>query len=789
MTPTAKKIRNILIGIFVAIVAIVATLIIFISPIAKYLIEKYDVKYLGRDIRMDWIYINPFTGYIYIHGLKIYEAGGMDTIFISAKSLSVNFAMLKIFKKTYEIENVTLTEPWGRAIQNHRRFNFNDIIVRFSPKDTIRSTGPPVHFNILNIKVVNGEFHYEERSIPVSYYIKNVNIECPGKRWDNDTMNFKLALQSGPTSGTLNATFNLDVRTLDYSIYAKINKYELNFLQQYLRDLATYGSFTANLDGDVQSQGNFGVKLAIKVKGWLALNDFHYGKVPGDDYLSFDRLMVSIVDVDPLAYSYYIDTIRIDRPFFKYEIYDHMDNISALFGKDMKNIKAAVADDTKFNLVVEIGKYVSDIIKNFIKSYYKVNRLAIYQGNVEFNDFALREQFSIAADPLTLTADSIDKHRRRMNIHFNTAVKPYGQINASLSMDPSNYGTFDLDYSVVKIPVSLFNPFLLSYTSFPLDRGSLDFSGHLNSLDSNINSENHLLILDPRVGHRIRAHDTKWIPMPLIMSIVRERSGAIDYEIPIRGTLRNPKFKLSYVIFDILGNIFTKPPSSAYLFHVKEVQNNVENFLALTWETRQSILRGGQEAFLGKVVKFLRDSPQASITVSPMEYTEKEKEYILFFEAKKKFWKMNRKTNVVTEDDSIDIDRMSVKDSAFVRYLDGMTAGKLLFTIQGKCTNYIGQAIVDEKYAQLMIERHNTFMGFFEGDLANRVKINPGKTIIPFDGFSYYRIDYDGQIPQKLTDAYNEINEINDQKPRRQYLKDRKRNGGLLPEAKLPLSH
>jgi hypothetical protein len=787
MSPKAKKIRNILIGIVIAVIALVALVIIFISPIAKYLIEKYDVKYLGREITMDWIYVNPFTGYINIHGLKIYEAGGKDTIFISAKSLSVNFAMLKMLKKTYEIENVTLTEPWGRCIQNHQGFNFNDIIVRFSPKDTIRRTGPPVHFNILDIKLVNGEFHYEEQSIPVSYYIKNVNIECPGKRWDNDTMHFKVALASGPSNGTLNVVMNMDVRTLDYSIYAKVNKYQLDFLGQYLRDIANYGTFTANLDADVQSKGNFGIKLDVDAKGWLAINKFHYGKVPGDDYLSVEKLYLDLVEVNPHVYNYYIDTIRVDKPYFKYELYDHMDNITALFGKDMKNIKGAVADDTKFNLVIEIGKYVNDIIKNFLKSYYKINRIAIYNGNVRFNDFALREQFSIAADPFTLTADSIDKNRRRMNVHFATGINPYGQINASLSLDPNNYGTFDLNYNVQKIPVTLFNPFLLSYTSFPLDRGSLDFNGYLNVLDSNITSNNHLLILDPRVGKRIKAKDTKWIPMPLIMSIVRERSGVIDYEIPIRGSLKNPKFKLGYVITDIIGNIFTKPPSSVYLFHVKEVQRSVEKFLTLKWETRKSALYTGQEKFIDKMAQFLRESPTASITVTPMEYTNKEKEYILFFEAKKKYWLMTRHLKTVSENDSISIDKMSIKDSLFVRYLDRLVGDTPMFTIQEKCRYYLGEGIVTAKFKQLMTDRQNTFLESFGDDVRQRVKMMPSETVIPFDGFSYYRINYNGEMPPKLLDAYDEINQINDEKPRRQYLKARKENGGILPEAKLPL--
>jgi hypothetical protein len=309
----------------------------------------------------------------------------------------------------------------------------------------------------------------------------------------------------------------------------------------------------------------------------------------------------------------------------------------------------------------------------------------------------------------------------------------------------------------------------------------------MNVLDSNITSDNHLLILDPRVGKRIRAKDTKWIPMPLIMSIVRERSGAIDYEIPIRGSLRDPKFKLAYVIFDIIGNIFTKPPSSAYLFHVKEVQKNVEKFLTLKWETRNFTLHTGQEKFIEKMAKFLRESPTASITVTPMEYTDKEREYILFFEAKKKYWLMERHQKTITEDDSVSIDKMSNKDSLFVRYLDRLVGDTPMFTIQEKCRYYLGEGIVTAKFKQLMADRRNTFMDFFDGDVRQRVKIMPSETVIPFDGFSYYRINYNGEMPPKLLDAYDEINQINDEKPRRQYLKARKENGGILPEAKLPV--
>jgi hypothetical protein len=790
MNNKVKKVRNILIGITVSIIALVAIVIIFISPITKYLIQKYDVKYLGREITLDWVYVNPFTGYAHISNLKVYEAGGMDTVFFSSEGASVNFAMMKMLKKTYEIENVTLTMPWGRIVQDRRSLNFDDIIERFTPKKdstiTIKINKEPVHFNILDIKLVDGEFHYEERSIPISYYIKNVNITSTGKWWNIDSMPIQVALKSGPSGGDIKGLMDIDFRTLDYNFVAQIHDYDLKFLEQYLRDITNYGTFSAHLDGDIKAKGNFKIKLAVEAKGWLAVNNFHFGRVKGDDYLSFDKLFLKMVDLNPRAYSYYVDTLTIEKPYFKYELYDHMDNVTALFGKDLKNIKSAVNDKGRFNLVIEIGKYVNDIIKNFIQSYYKVNHLGIIRGDLRFNDFALREQFSIAATPMTLTADSIDKNNKRINAYFATGINPYGAITVSISLNPNNYGTFNLNYKIDKVPVSLFNPYLISYTSFPLDRGSLDFNGHLNVIDSNISSENHLLIVDPRVGKRIKAKDTKWIPMPLIMSIVRERSGVIDYSIPIVGSLRDPKFKLKYVILNIIGNIFVKPPSSAYLYHVVETERTVEKYQTLKWETRKITLRAGQEAFMKKIAKFLRESPDASIKVSPMEYTTKEKEYIVFFEAKKKYWMTTRKLQSISEDDSVDIDRMSNKDSLFMSYLDRFGGDTMMFTIQEKCRYYVGESIISKQFTQLMRDRQSTFMSFFDGDVKSRVAIDAEQTVVPFNGFSYYKIEYKEQIPPKLMDAYYEMTDINDEKPRKQYLKARKQNESSLPTSYLP---
>ncbi|MBP8193510.1 MAG: hypothetical protein KAX69_07885, partial [Chitinophagales bacterium] len=176
-----------------------------------------------------------------------------------------------------------------------------------------------------------------------------------------------------------------------------------------------------------------------------------------------------------------------------------------------------------------------------------------------------------------------------------------------------------------------------------------------------------------------------------------------------------------------------------------------------------------------KIADFLKGTPNASITVQPMMYTDKEKEYILFYEAKKKYYRMIH-GNSFTSDDSAAVEKMSNKDSSFFHYLN-KRYGNDVFTIQQKCLNFAGAAIVNEKYTQLIKNREKMFRQYFiDNGTSGRVRIAAVQSTIPFNGFSFYKIEYKGELPKSLLKAYEEIGELDEKAPREKYKKLRKRN-------------
>lgn len=755
-------------------------ILLLVVPVAsfltKYLIQKYDVEYTGREITLDWAYVNPYTGYMHLDDLVICEEKS-DQVFISMDGLSANMAMLKLFSKTYEIEYIELAKPYVNVIEKKENFNFTDLIKTFTPDSTKTKPDKKVRFSMLNIKIIDGEFHYDERPTPVNYYVEKVNIYSEGFRYDVDTMHYQYSFSSGVGTGELAGDFIMNHSNQDFKLDVKVDSFDLEVVNQYIKDLTNYGVLAAKLDADIKSSGNFKSVDSTTTVGNVKVCDFHFGK-KSEDFASFEELAIDIIELSPKKFIYHFDSILLKKPFVRYEKYDTLDNFQTMFGKGGKNVANANANPNKFNLVIATAKFIGKLSKNLLSSHYKVDRLAISEGDFQFSDFSQGEKFHIASHPFYLMADSLDKEKERIKVKVKSSIQPHGEFWVALSMNPQDSSYFDLDYRFHTIPLSMFNPYIKKYTSFPLDRGSLEFTGNWHVRAGDINSNNHLIIIDPRTSKRVRNKDTQWIPIPLAMAVLKERGNVIDYEIPITGNINNPNFNFWDVILDLIKNIFVKPATLPYAMEVNSVERKLEKSLSMQWGMEEHKLSETQNKFIEKMIEFLEDNPEAYITVEPKHHEVKEKEFILLFEAKKRFFldKHNMKSDAFTEKDSIKVQKMSIKDVDFVAYLDAQVESDILFTAQHKASHIIEQSWVNNRYQELLNARKASFLSLFkEENLADRVKFLENKNVVPYNWFSFYEITYEGDFPDYLREAHNDMNELDDLSPREQYKNKREK--------------
>ena len=109
-----------------------------------------------------------------------------------------------------------------------------------------------------------------------------------------------------------------------------IHKFDLQILEQYLKDISSFGTFSANFDADIKAMGNLNEAERVTTSGFLAINDFHIGKNRDNDYASFDKLAVAINEISRQHRKFLFDSVLLTCPYLKYERYDYLDNLQLL---------------------------------------------------------------------------------------------------------------------------------------------------------------------------------------------------------------------------------------------------------------------------------------------------------------------------------------------------------------------------------------------------------------------------------------------------------------------------
>ena len=127
------------------------------------------------------------------------------------------------------------------------------------------------------------------------------------------------------------------------------------------------------------------------------------------------------------------------------------------------------------------------------------------------------------------------------------------------------------------------------------------------------------------------------------------------------------------------------------------------------------------------------------------------------------------------ESDSIDVNLLSIKNPDFIKYVNSLVKDTMLFNMYDRCKKMVGSSFINERFEQLNESRERAFMACFDKKVIGQIKIMKAENTIPYNGFSFYKIDYNGTIPERLENAYDDLKVLNDEAPRNKYVRGRKK--------------
>lgn len=274
---------------------------------------------------------------------------------------------------------------------------------------------------------------------------------------------------------------------------------------------------------------------------------------------SWDRLHFDGVELSLTGGSLGISEITADGPFADVLIAaDGSVNLGRVSKGDGE--EAAAEEDTQPDTdAAEAG----DAESSFAVT---IGRVVINDGAGIFTDESLPLPFTANIAALGGTLSTIaTESAEPSTVDLEGQVDEYGLVRITGSVTPLDFArNTNLDVVFENVEVPKFSAYTIPFAGREIASGKLDLDLGYEVQDSRLVGENRIVLRDFELGDKVPHPDAMSLPLGLAVALLKDPSGTIDIDLPVRGDINDPEFSYGRVIGKAILNLITKIVTSPF---------------------------------------------------------------------------------------------------------------------------------------------------------------------------------------------------------------------------------
>ncbi|MCK5729427.1 MAG: DUF748 domain-containing protein [Draconibacterium sp.] len=648
---------KIIIRIIIVISAIVILSLILLPGIAKKYASKHSKELVGRQIVIDKLRINYFTGTLKVTDFKMFEEDD-NNVFVSFDTLIINLEPYQLFVDEFVIEQLYLKGLKASVTQQDSMFNFDDLIAfNINESDTVEVDPiltEPLHFQLSNIELKDAEFIFDDRIINKITKLNDISFFIPYVGWnqaDKSKADLRFALKN---EGYFESSINVNPVNGNYD--AEIILWHLYFksMQEYVAEFANINAFGGLFNAQIKMEGNIFEPEQSLVSGSAEVIDFMMADENNNKFLGANKLECVIKEFDIYNQSYIIDSLILNEPYVYFEMDSTTNNFFEIF-----NI--GFDEDTK----IDSSNSNTNTATESEDLYYALNYFNISKGVVDYTDNLTGDPFDYNLSEIEITTDSIFSNSDWININSTMLLNNRGELVAEVGFDPANPMDIILDYVVTDFQLSDLNIYSRYYMGFPILYGDMYYKSRTKIINNQLTSENRLIINNAEVGDKTGGLYS--LPMKFALFILKDRDGVIDLDIPVRGNLDDPQVSVGKIVWNTFKNLIVKVAASPFDLLAGLISVNPKDIKVIEFGYLDTTLSAEHQQQIDHLLQLEHKKEDLEIELVYFNDVNIEKEQIAVAEAGKLFaakTNKNYKTDNVdfldflkskTETDSVDI--------------------------------------------------------------------------------------------------------------------------------------
>jgi hypothetical protein len=195
-----------------------------------------------------------------------------------------------------------------------------------------------------------------------------------------------------------------------------------------------------------------------------------------------------------------------------------------------------------------------------------VKKVIVESGQANFTDLSVTPNFSTGIQALAGTIAGISsKAASRAKVDMHGSVGQYSPVAISGEFNvlgPKLYT--DIVMSFRNMELTIFNPYSGKFAGYNISKGKLSTELHYKVDGRKLDAQHHIVIEQLEFGEKTASKDAVSLPVKLAVSLLKDRNGVIDLNLPVTGSLDDPSFRLAPIIWKVFVNILEKAVTAPF---------------------------------------------------------------------------------------------------------------------------------------------------------------------------------------------------------------------------------
>lgn len=365
------------------------------------------------------------------------------------------------------------------------------------------------------------------------------------------------------TNGAIRVKVAASLEPLVAKVRLDLDELDLGSLDPYLEpklNLFILGS-RAGLHGEVQLQAMKNQLPVVTFAGDVRLDGFHaVDGIWAEDLLKWDSVRLNGIEANLNPSSLHIKELDLDNVYARIIIESNR-TVNLLNALRLTNSASTTVSNN--NTVPVAGKAapaargLPDI---------SIGQIVLSNAVINFTDRSVKPSVHLGIEQANGTISGLaSAELMHADLNLGALVDGVGPVSVTGNINPFNQQyTNHVKISLHDMDLTPTSPYAGKFAGYDIAEGKLSLDLIYDMVGHNLTSKNVITLDQFTFGDAVNSPDATHLPVRLAIAILKDRNGKIVLDVPIEGSLDDPKFRISKVVTRALVNILEKVATSPF---------------------------------------------------------------------------------------------------------------------------------------------------------------------------------------------------------------------------------